>query len=325
MQVTCNYLNRQATITTHHLPYPLDVELYPVCWMPLCNPLWTSCTTLKQICVIRWYLHILAEAFRVLVKEFSQTEPKVSALFIPQCLLLKTWKKRKSKAETLLHSLKRAATGIGLHVNADKTEYMCFNHTNNISTLNGSSLKLADKFSDLGSSVSSTETDIKRHRQQSIGYRPYGCLTDKVKNSFFQEAVVSILLYGCTTWTLTKRMEKKLDGNYTIMLRAILNKSWRQHPTKLQLYCHLTPLTNTIQVKRTRHAGRCWGSKDELISDILLWTPSHGGATAGETSGERGSRRSVLVVRHDDDDDDDDDQTIICKKENNGCRKQRIQ
>ena len=57
-------------------------------------------------------------------------------------------------------------------------------------------------------------------------------LTDKMKRSFFQAAVTSILLYGCTTWTLTKRLEKKLDGNYTRMLRAILNKSWRQHPTR---------------------------------------------------------------------------------------------
>ena len=56
-------------------------------------------------------------------------------------------------------------------------------------------------------------------------------LTDKMKRSFFQAAVVSILLYGCTTWTLTKRLERKLDGNYTRMLIAILNKSWRQHPT----------------------------------------------------------------------------------------------
>ena len=49
-----------------------------------------------------------------------------------------------------------------------------------------------------------------------------------MKRSFFQAAVTSILLYGCTTWTLTKRLEKKLDGNYTRMLRAILNKSWQQ-------------------------------------------------------------------------------------------------
>ena len=65
-----------------------------------------------------------------------------------------------TQAETLLHSLERAAVGIGLHVNAHKTEYMCFNQTSEISTLNGSSLKLVDQFSYLGISVLSTETDI---------------------------------------------------------------------------------------------------------------------------------------------------------------------
>ena len=66
------------------------------------------------------------------------------------------------------------------------------------------------------------------------------------------------------------------------MLRAILNKSWRQHPTRHQLYGHLPPITKTIQVRRTRHAGHCWRSRDELISDVLLWTPTHGRAKAGQ-------------------------------------------
>ena len=65
-----------------------------------------------------------------------------------------------TQAKTLLHSLERAAAGIALHVNAHKTEYMCLNQRGDISTLNGSSLKLVDKFTYLGSSVSSTETDI---------------------------------------------------------------------------------------------------------------------------------------------------------------------
>ena len=102
-----------------------------------------------------------------------------------------------------------------------------------------------------------------------------------MKRRFFQAAVVSILLYGCTTWTLTKRLEKKLDGNYTRMLRAILNKSWQQHPTSHQLYGHLPHITKTIQARRTRHAGYCWRSKDEVISDVLLWTPSYCQAKAG--------------------------------------------
>ena len=146
-------------------------------------------------------------------------------------------------------------------------------------------------------------------------------LTDQMKRSFFQAAVVSILLYERTTWTLTKRLEKKLDG-----------KSWWQHPTRHQLYGHLPPITKTIQVRRTRHAGHGWKSRDELISDALLWTPDMAKQKQDDQfentysryvrirvvalktcqrrcmigrSGERGSRISVLAARHDDDDDDD--------------------
>ena len=61
----------------------------------------------------------------------------------------------------------------------------------------------------------------------------------------------------------------------------MLNKSWMQHPTKYQLYGHLPPITKAIKVRRTRHARHCWRSKAELISDVLLWTPSYGRAKAG--------------------------------------------
>ena len=136
-----------------------------------------------------------------------------------------------NQAETLLHSLAGVAAGIGLHVNSHKTEYMCYNQTGDISTLDRTSLKLVDKFTYLGSSITSTEKDIYTRltkawtaiNRLSIIWK--SDLTDKMKRSFYQAAVVSILLYGCTTWTLTKRLEKKPDGNYTRMLGAILNKS----------------------------------------------------------------------------------------------------
>ena len=148
-----------------------------------------------------------------------------------------------------------------------------------------------------------------------------------MKRSFFQAAVVSILLYGCTTWTLTKRLEKKLDGNYARMLRAILNKSWGQHSTRHQIYGHLPLITKTIQVRRTRHAGHCWRSREVLISDV----PPHMAGQKQDNqheytfsscvrirdvalktgqrrwtigrSGERGSGISELTAQHDDDDD----------------------
>ena len=248
------------------------------------------------------------------------------------------------QAETLLHSLERAAASIGLYVNAHKTEYMCYNQTGDISTLEGTPLKLVDKFTYLGSSVESTEKDIETRltkawtaiNRLSIIWK--SDLTDKMKRSFFQAAVTSILLYGCTTWTLTKRLEKKLDGNYTRMLRAILNKSWQQHPTRHQLYGHLPPITKTIQVRRTRYAGHCWRSRDELIRDVLLWIPAQddqlertfssyvriqdvvlktylGRWTIGR-SGERGSGISVLPARYDDDDDMKSESTILTLKNN---------
>ena len=129
---------------------------------------------------------------------------------------------------------------------------------------------------------------------------------------------------------LTKHIEKKLVDNYTRMLWAILNGSWRQHMTKQQLYGHLPPITKTIKVRWTRHVKHCWRSKKKLLGDILMWTPSHGRAKAGwpartyiqqlcvpiqdialktsqkwwmiEMGGKRGSGRSVLAGWHDEDD-----------------------
>ena len=90
-------------------------------------------------------------------------------------------------------------------------------------------------------------------------------LFDKIKRDFFQVVFLSVLHYGCTTWILAKSIEKRLDGNCTRMLRVILNKSWKQYPTKQPQYALLFPISKTIQVRRTRHVGHCWWTKDELI------------------------------------------------------------
>ena len=128
-------------------------------------------------------------------------------------------------------------------------------------------------------------------------------------------------------------MEKKLEGDCTRMLRAILNKSRRQHPTKQQLYGHLPPITKTIQLRQTRYLGHCRRSGFKLITDTLQWTPSHGRAKVGRPAityiqqlcADTGCsiedlqramddrdewreriREIRVAVRHDDDDDDDD-------------------
>ena len=164
---------------------------------------------------------------------------------------------------------------------------MCFNQEGAVFTPNGSSLKLVDKFMYLDNSISSSESDISICLVKTwtvidrllIIWK--SDLSDKMKWNFFLAAIVTILLYGCTTWILTKCAEKKLNENYTRMLQDVLNISWQQHPTKQQLYSHLLSFSKTIQIRRTRKAGHYWRSKDKLISNILLWTPSYGGTSVG--------------------------------------------
>ena len=115
---------------------------------------------------------------------------------------------------------------------------MCFNKEGVISRLNDKPLKLVDQFIYLGSNISSTDSDVHIcidkawtaiHRLTTTWKSD---LSDKIKQEFFPVVAMSLLLYGCTTWTCTKHLEKKLDGNYTKILCAVLNKSRKQHPTK---------------------------------------------------------------------------------------------
>ena len=83
-----------------------------------------------------------------------------------------------NQAETLLHSLERAAAGIGLHVNAHKTEYMCYNQTGDIFTLDGIPFNLwTNSLTSEAASHQPKRTSTRgkqRHGQLSIGYRSYG-------------------------------------------------------------------------------------------------------------------------------------------------------
>ena len=101
-------------------------------------------------------------------------------------------------------------------------------------------------------------------------------LSNQIKCNFFPSRCCVSSTNGCTTWMLTKCIEKKLTGNCTRMLQIILNKSRKQYPTEQQLYSHQSPISKTIQIRWTRHVGHCWRSKNKLISYVLLWTPSHG-------------------------------------------------
>ena len=190
-------------------------------------------------------------------------------------------------AEILLHSLEEIASIIGLRVNAKKTEVVNHNQDGIITTANNIPLKGVSNFTYLGSEIASTAKDIDIRIAKA--WKAVDRLTriwksnlpNNLKREFFRAVVEPILLYGSTTWTLLKNQTRKLDGTYTRMLRAILNKSWTDHPTKEELYGNIPAVSETIMERRMKFAGHCFRSKDELISSLLLWKPMHGHTSRG--------------------------------------------
>ena len=65
------------------------------------------------------------------------------------------------------------------------------------------------------------------------------------------------------------------------MLRVVLNKSWKLHPTKEELYGNIPVISEIVRERRTKYAGNCYRSKDELVGDLLLWMPNHGHSSVG--------------------------------------------
>ena len=144
---------------------------------------------------------------------------------------------------------------------------MCFKREGATSTLSGWPLKFVDKFTYLGSNISSTEMDVDIRLAKAwttidwllIIWKSY--LSDKIKRDFFSGC------FNTTVWMHHMDANKThRDGNYSRMLQTILNKSWKQYPTKLHLYGNLPPFLKSDPSKRwTKHAGHCWRSKDEVM------------------------------------------------------------
>ena len=86
---------------------------------------------------------------------------------------------------------------------------------------------------------------------------------------------VSLSLFVCLAVCLS------LPLSLSLSIYLYIYSCWSNTSTRHQLYGHLPPITKTIQIRRARHAGHCWRSKDALVSDVLLWTPTYGQAKAG--------------------------------------------
>ena len=142
---------------------------------------------------------------------------------------------------------------------------MSFNQSNNfdLKTKTGSIIEKVDNFKYLGACMENTEKDINVrkalvwnacHKLKKIWN---SSLSHNIKVRLFTSTVESILLYASKTWTLTKNLERQLDGCYTRMLRMALNISWKRHLTNRELYRGLPTVPEKIRKRRLRLAGHC--------------------------------------------------------------------
>ena len=192
------------------------------------------------------------------------------------------------KAEELLHALEHSAIQVGLKVNPDKTETMSINTpASQISTVDGKQLKSTNSFKYLGSYVPDSFADFKKRKAQAwtamnkLDKVWKSNIQRKCKLQFFHASVVSILLYGSETWTVTKEMVDRIDGCYTRLLRKALNVRWQDHPTNESLYQDLPKLSTRLKARRLRFAGHCARATNQPVSRTLFWTPQNGYTSRG--------------------------------------------
>ena len=158
----------------------------------------------------------------------------------------------------------------------------------------GRVLKVVDNFKYLGAWTESTEKDFNVrkalawnacHKLRKIWSSQ---LSRILKVRLFVATVESLLMYGAETWTLTKSLQKQLDGMYTRMLRMVLNVSWKDHLTNKELYGNLPKVSMKVQQRRMRLAGHCVRHSEEIACHLVLWQPTEGKVN-------RGRRRLIYI------------------------------
>jgi hypothetical protein len=189
-----------------------------------------------------------------------------------------------TQARELLERVESAALRVGLHINAKKTKCMVYNHQDKIDvrTKDGTSLEVVEDFKYLGAWMQSSEKDIKTRKAQAwqacnkLNKIWKSNLSRVLKIKLFLATVESVLLYGCETWTMTTSTQRSLDGCYTRLLRSALDVSWKDYIPNTALYGNLPQVTTKIRERRLKFAGHCRRTKDQVVSDLVLWKPTQG-------------------------------------------------
>ena len=132
-------------------------------------------------------------------------------------------------------------------------------------------LKRVDDYKYLGSWLLNSDKDFRVRKEfawkaaKSL-YRTWKSKTisRKVKVNLFHATIESVLLYNATTWTMTKTLEKSLDGTYTKLLRYALNISWKDRIRNTEVYKNMRKISIILRERRLIFAGHCWRAKQPI-------------------------------------------------------------
>ena len=155
------------------------------------------------------------------------------------------------------------------------------NTTNRIESLSKKELKEVDDYKYLGSFISSSTKDFNTRKGMAWSacndmHRIWSSqLSEDLKLKIFRVTIEPILLYGSETWTLSRKIEQRLDGTYTRLLMRVKNISWRDHCTKQQIYGNLVPPSILLRARRVQFSGHCLRAQKEVISSLVLWSQRH--------------------------------------------------
>ena len=197
------------------------------------------------------------------------------------------------QARQLLLRVQQECRNVGLELNSKKTKSMFYNtDVAKIFTIDNTEVKQAltetgdQDFKYLGAWCNQSRDITTR---KALAWQSLNKLTKiwksnlakSTKLKLFRATVETILLYGCSTWTLTQREEKKLDGTYTRMLRVVHNIGWDDKITNESLYGKLDKISHTMRTRRMKLAGHVFRDKSSPAHALITWVPTHGVTSRG--------------------------------------------
>jgi len=183
--------------------------------------------------------------------------------------------------------LEANAAKVGLKLNDKKCKVMKSNSKNSVKLKVGpNDVEEVENFTYLGANVTMDgggTADVKKRIALASGQMKKlaniwktNNISRKTKATLFKSLVLSVLLYGCETWKLTKGEEHRLDVFQTKCLRRIFKIRWQQHITNVTVreIAGMEKISDEIRRRRWNWIGHLL--RRERNDDCVValgWTP----------------------------------------------------